>query len=74
MSIGPKKAEGKEQFTLLHNENNFVTCIGHVEFKILKCRRLPCVSHVDDDHVDGVRLCLCTAATNGPTVHTPGDI
>jgi hypothetical protein len=25
-------------------------------------------------HVDGVRLCLWTAATNGPTVHLPGDI
>jgi hypothetical protein len=26
------------------------------------------------DHVDGVRLYLWTAATNGPTVHPPGDI
>jgi hypothetical protein len=25
-------------------------------------------------HVDKVRLCLCTVATNGPTVHPPGDI
>jgi hypothetical protein len=27
----------------------------------------------DDDHIDEVRLCLWTAATNGPTVHPPGD-
>jgi hypothetical protein len=30
----------------------------------------------DDDHqahVDGVRLRLSTAATNGPIVHPPGD-
>jgi hypothetical protein len=26
------------------------------------------------DHVDGVRLRLWTAATNGPIVHPPGDI
>jgi hypothetical protein len=26
-----------------------------------------------NDHVDGVRLRLWTAATNGPTVHPPGD-
>jgi hypothetical protein len=25
-------------------------------------------------HVDGVRLCLWTAATNGPIVHSPGHI
>jgi hypothetical protein len=25
-------------------------------------------------HVDGARLCLWTAATNGPIVHPPGDI
>jgi hypothetical protein len=28
----------------------------------------------DDDHVDGVRPHLWTAATNGPIVHPPGDI
>jgi hypothetical protein len=28
---------------------------------------------VDDDHVDGVRLRLLTAFTNGPIVHPPGD-
>jgi hypothetical protein len=26
------------------------------------------------DHVDGVRLCLRTAATNGPIVYFPGDM
>jgi hypothetical protein len=25
-------------------------------------------------HVDGMRLCLCTVATNGPTVHPPDDM
>jgi hypothetical protein len=25
-------------------------------------------------HVDGVRLCLLTAASNGPVVHPPDDI
>jgi hypothetical protein len=25
-------------------------------------------------HIDGVRLCLWTVATDGPTVHPPGDI
>jgi hypothetical protein len=28
----------------------------------------------DHDHVDGVRLHLWTAATNGPMLHSPGDI
>jgi hypothetical protein len=28
----------------------------------------------DNNHIDGVRLCLWTAATNGPAVHPPGDI
>jgi hypothetical protein len=28
----------------------------------------------DDHHVDGVRLCLRTVATNRPTVHPPGDV
>jgi hypothetical protein len=27
-----------------------------------------------DDHVDGVRLRLRNAATNGPIVHPPGNI
>jgi hypothetical protein len=27
----------------------------------------------DDDHVDGVRLRLSTAGTNGPIVHPPDD-
>jgi hypothetical protein len=33
--------------------------------------------HMDDDdshYVKGVRLCLWTAATSGPTVHPPGDL
>jgi hypothetical protein len=30
--------------------------------------------HGDDDHVDGVRLCLRNEATNGPIVHPTGDI
>jgi hypothetical protein len=30
--------------------------------------------HVVAVHVDGVRLCLLTAATYGPIVHPPGDI
>jgi hypothetical protein len=28
----------------------------------------------DDVHVNVVRLCLWTAATNGPIVHPPGDM
>jgi hypothetical protein len=27
----------------------------------------------DDNDVDGVRLCLWTAASNGTIVHPPGD-
>jgi hypothetical protein len=29
---------------------------------------------IDYDHVNTIRLCLWTAATNGPIVHPPGDI
>jgi hypothetical protein len=29
---------------------------------------------VDDGLVDGMRLCLRTAATNEPVVHPPGDV
>jgi hypothetical protein len=28
----------------------------------------------DDDHVDGMKLRLWTAVTNGPIVHPPGDV
>jgi hypothetical protein len=33
---------------------------------------LPTILDKVFDHVDGVRLCLRTAATNGPIVHLPG--
>jgi hypothetical protein len=33
-----------------------------------------CWKVLDDDHVDGVRLRLWTAVTNGLIVHSPGDI
>jgi hypothetical protein len=43
----------------------------------LKCDFSLLVLVYDDDdhhHVDGTRLRLWTAATNGPIVHPPGDI
>jgi hypothetical protein len=38
------------------------------------CGMKSCLYSLDVFHVDGVRLRLWTAATNGPIVHPPGDI
>jgi hypothetical protein len=52
-----------EIFQLLIISNNIVTFPGSVGSV--------CVVFVD---VDGVKVCLWTEATNGPIVHTPGDM
>jgi hypothetical protein len=38
------------------------------------CMHVPCCDDYDDDDVNGVRIHLSAAATNGPIGHPPGKV
>jgi hypothetical protein len=58
-------------FSIYRKCSNLVKCTSPVCYYIVT---FSYSNFIDDDHVDGVRLCLWTAATSGPIVHHLGDI
>jgi hypothetical protein len=50
------------------------TCLLQAGSTMTSAQYLQTLDDDDDDDVNGVRLRLRTAITNGPIVHPPGDL